>query len=363
MLTKREKEILEIIKYDPLISQEELASMLSISRSGVATHIHNLTRKGYIKGRGYVLKEPHFVSVVGGINMDIMGAPRKSLVINNSNPGTVKKTLGGAGRNIALNLTKLEIPNYFISVYGVDAYGSGFESDARKNDMNIDCCEKIPGAQTSTYMKIVDIETHESYSISDTTINDFITPNFISSYLDRINHSRYCIIDANLPQETIAYIFNEVQVPIVAKTVSVNKNEHLLQDLNKLFVLIATHAELDNLISIFNGKKDRVSMIHFLLDEGVKHIVLYSQTYGLDYYSFEERISINLEDIPSDNNTGTNAAITSVIVWGCLNNLSWKYIIQLCYAAIKVTQLVPESVNIDLSLDQLFDVHDALFIE
>ena len=48
-MTERELEILEILKNDPLISQESLAQKLVITRSGVAAHIHNLMKKGYIK--------------------------------------------------------------------------------------------------------------------------------------------------------------------------------------------------------------------------------------------------------------------------------------------------------------------------
>ena len=45
-MTEREVEIFEILKNNPLISQDELAEQLMISRSGVATHIHNLMKKG-----------------------------------------------------------------------------------------------------------------------------------------------------------------------------------------------------------------------------------------------------------------------------------------------------------------------------
>ena len=65
-MTEREVEIFEILKNNPLISQDELAEQLMISRSGVATHIHNLMKKGYIKGKGYIINQDNFVSVIGG---------------------------------------------------------------------------------------------------------------------------------------------------------------------------------------------------------------------------------------------------------------------------------------------------------
>ncbi len=55
MITARERELLEWIEQDPLISQQELAARVNITRSSVAVHISNLTKKGFIKGRGYIL--------------------------------------------------------------------------------------------------------------------------------------------------------------------------------------------------------------------------------------------------------------------------------------------------------------------
>lgn len=114
-----------------------------ISRSGAATHIHNLMKKGYIKGKGYIINQDNFVSVIGGNNLDILGIPNDRLITNNSNSGKIYYSLGGAGRNIALALTKLNVQNYFISVYGKDLNGEKFILDCRENNMDISCCEKL----------------------------------------------------------------------------------------------------------------------------------------------------------------------------------------------------------------------------
>ena len=90
-----------------MISQQELADKAGITRSSVAVHISNLMKKGYISGKG--LYHPHrpYVTVVGGVNMDIGGHPAAPLVMQDSNPGTVGMSLGGVGRNIAHNLSLL----------------------------------------------------------------------------------------------------------------------------------------------------------------------------------------------------------------------------------------------------------------
>ncbi len=64
-LTSREKEILDLLKKEPLISQEEMAQRFGITRSSVAVHISNLMKKGVILGKGYVLNEAVSVVVLG----------------------------------------------------------------------------------------------------------------------------------------------------------------------------------------------------------------------------------------------------------------------------------------------------------
>lgn len=74
-LTLREREIFEILKKEPLISQDELARRFGITRSSIAVHISNLMKKGVILGKGYVINESTSVVVLGEscINIDVQG--------------------------------------------------------------------------------------------------------------------------------------------------------------------------------------------------------------------------------------------------------------------------------------------------
>ena len=106
-MTQRERQILRLIEADPMISQQQIADELGITRSSAAVHISNLIKKGHIAGKGYVLRTGSYAVVVGGVNVDIGGIAFSPLVAADSNPGTVKISLGGVGRNIAHNLSLL----------------------------------------------------------------------------------------------------------------------------------------------------------------------------------------------------------------------------------------------------------------
>ena len=63
-MTQRERQILQLIEADPMISQQEIADRLGITRSSAAVHISNLMKKGCIAGKGYVLRSGSYAAVL-----------------------------------------------------------------------------------------------------------------------------------------------------------------------------------------------------------------------------------------------------------------------------------------------------------
>ena len=69
-LTAREQEIFDVLTKEPLISQEDLARRLGISRSSAAVHISNLMKKVLYWVKVTFLKQAS-VAVVGDIYLHI----------------------------------------------------------------------------------------------------------------------------------------------------------------------------------------------------------------------------------------------------------------------------------------------------
>ena len=93
-MTQRERQILALIAANPMISQQELADTLNITRSSVAVHISNLLKKGYIAGKGYDLN----VDIVAHEDMK-----RANLIFNNQEViNVVAQVMPNADQNDAL---------------------------------------------------------------------------------------------------------------------------------------------------------------------------------------------------------------------------------------------------------------------
>ncbi|KKM10932.1 hypothetical protein SY88_11235 [Clostridiales bacterium PH28_bin88] len=100
-LTEREKEILSLLRQDPMISQEELANRLNISRSATAVHISNIIKKGAILGRGYVFGEDPGIVVVGTTELTIAASTMEDPLDTGLPEGSITVSCGGAGFHLA----------------------------------------------------------------------------------------------------------------------------------------------------------------------------------------------------------------------------------------------------------------------
>lgn len=166
-MTQRERQVLQLIESDPLISQQDIAKKLGITRSSVAVHISNLTKKGCIAGRGYVLRSGSYAVVVGGVNVDIGGRSFAPLVAADSNPGTVSISLGGVGRNIAHNLALLGADVHLLSAYGDDVNGERVAASCSELGIDLSHALRVAGGTTSTYLYLTDEHGEMALAVSD----------------------------------------------------------------------------------------------------------------------------------------------------------------------------------------------------
>ena len=66
------------------------------------------------------MPENDYVVIIGSANMDVAGYSNVSLNYADSNPGKIKYTPGGVGRNIAQNIALLNKTAWLLSVVGDD---------------------------------------------------------------------------------------------------------------------------------------------------------------------------------------------------------------------------------------------------
>ena len=200
-MTQREQQILRLIEADPMISQQTLAEALGITRSSVAVHISNLIKKGYIAGKGYVVRPGSYAVVVGGVNMDIGGRSFGPIVEADSNPGTISVSLGGVGRNIAHNLALLGADVRMLTALGGDLYGQRILSSCAELGIDVSQALRVSELPTSTYLYIASAEGEMALALSDMAICDRITPEYLAAHLTMLHNSRAVVLRSCVHQK------------------------------------------------------------------------------------------------------------------------------------------------------------------
>ncbi len=208
-MTEREREILKRIENDPTIGQRELAEAMGLKRSSVAVHISNLMKKGIIRGRGYLIGRRTDVAVIGGANMDLVGRSTRAFLPGDSNPGSVRMSLGGVGRNIAENLALLGHSVGFVSATGEDANGDRIRRHFVDLGVRIEDCLVLEGQATSVYLAMTDDRGELVGAINDMGAIERLTPAYLESHGDTLEAADAWVIDANLPARTIDYLVGE----------------------------------------------------------------------------------------------------------------------------------------------------------
>ena len=276
-MNNREKEILAILRRNPLIQQNEIADMLQISRSRVAAHIMDLMRKGRIKGKGYILTEQEYCVVVGTINMDIRGMADIRYPQAASHPGTIHCSAGGVGRNIAHNLALLGRDVHLLSVIGDDFYGEMLLEETRRAGVNVSGCVRLHGQSTSTYLAIANRDDQTVLAINDTHLLEQLTPQLLNGSRDLLRHAGVVLADCNLTAEALEWVFTLAdEIPVFVDTVSEFKAGKIKHWLAHIHTLKPTLPELEILWGqAITSDADRNAAVNALHQQGVQQLFVY----------------------------------------------------------------------------------------
>lgn len=345
-MTQRERELLNWIAENPLISQQELADKAGITRSSVAVHISNLMKKGYIAGKGYVLRGTSYVAVVGGVNMDIGARSAARLVARDSNPGKVRMSLGGVGRNIAHNLALLGSDVRMLTAFGDDLYAQKIAASCGELGIDIAQSLVVPGAATSTYLFIAGDDGDMALAVSDMDIYEHITPARLQSRRTLLDNAQVIVVDTNIPAESIRWLCENVKVPIFADPVSTAKAEKLRPVLGRLHTLKPNCIEAELLSGVtITDDASLARAAQVLLDTGLHRVFI--SLGGDGVYAADHNRALRMPCLPAhmQNATGAGDSFMAALAWAYLEGNDLERTARLAQAAAAIAIEGVETIN------------------
>ena len=346
---------MQLIEADPMISQQDLADKLGIARSSVAVHISNLMKKGYIAGKGYVLRSGTYATVVGGVNIDIGGKGFSPLVDRDSNPGRVTMSLGGVGRNIAHNMSLLGLEVRMLTAIGDDLHAQQVAASCSELGIDITHALQVPGGATSTYLYLAGPDGDMALAVSDMGIYEALTPAYFARHLGFLNGAALVVADANLPQEALDYLAHHCTAPLFADPVSTAKAVKLKPVLGKLHTLKPNRIEAELLSGVeITDDTSLRRAADVLLSTGLHRVFISLGADGV-FAADHTGNQVQLPPLPGTmvNTTGCGDAFMAAITWAYLQGTDLTDAVKAGLAASVIAMESAETINPAMSEDAL----------
>ena len=188
------------------------------------------------------------VVVVGGANVDVKARTTSALVPGTSNPGTVVRSPGGVGRNVAENLARLGTRVALLSTVGSDPDGDWLLQETAL--AGVDVSPVLRGGATGRYVAVLDHGGDLAVAVSDMAATDALVPEVLDH--DLLRAASLVVLDGNLPAPTIDAVL-ALGVRVVIDPVSVPKAARiapLLDPGRPVFAITPNEAELAALGSV-----------------------------------------------------------------------------------------------------------------
>jgi pseudouridine kinase len=296
-----------------------------------------------------------FVSVIGGLNIDLQGSSVNPLVFNDSNPGEIVMSAGGVGRNIAENISKLNINSKILSYVGNDALGDFVVNKSSLSGVDTSFIKKHSHLPTSQYLSVLDDNNDMLVSISDMRIIEEMTIQDINKWNLTIEQSSAIVVDTNIPIPVIEYLTDKYSnIPLFLDPVSFAKTSKILKLIGKFHTVKPNRLETE----LISGVKitDNDSMLKaakIIFDMGCKQIFITLGEDGVFYYDGENFGQYLHKGVNMISANGAGDAFTAGVVYGFLKLNGIKETAEFASAAAVIALRSANTISDDLSEERV----------
>jgi pseudouridine kinase len=169
------------------------------------------------------------ICVIGGANIDITGKAAYIFSEGDSNPGTVRLSLGGVGRNIAHNLSLLGNEVHLLTIFGGGELGRMVKDSCTFLGINTEGCGT--SGENSCFLSMLSSDGEMIGGISDMKAIGDLTAEWLMEREQYFNSADAVVADANLSAETLAYLIDNCTPPLYIDAVSGIKSQRVKEAL------------------------------------------------------------------------------------------------------------------------------------
>lgn len=267
------------------------------------------------------------VAVIGGMNFDINGKI-PNIIWKDSNPGIIRTSIGGVGRNIAENLARLDVSVSLFSFIGDDAFGDAVYQHTKNAGVVMDYVERLPHIRTGVYFSLSDDEDMV-VALNDTAATEQMDVPWATRVLGAIQEHDMVFLDAGLIKETIDYIAYHCKDKIIMMdSVSVSKARRIVDAIPYCHTLKPNVYELHELTHLPTETEEQIiKAAATLVARGCKEVIVTRGSKPLLKITETETLSVPVPASHTVNLTGAGDAFLAAYAAGLLhqatNPLAW----------------------------------------
>lgn len=312
-----------------------------------------------ITGKVISLREQNEVLVIGSATYDICGRLSVDTVPGDSNPGMIRGSCGGVGRNIAENMARLGISVSLLSTFGDDSFSAILMDSCRKCGIDYSRSYFSKNYSSNAYLSVIDKKGELLIAASDHALFESFPLEVLGSNAEYIGSFPYVFLDANLTEALLQESAGYARGKIFADAVSVAKSVRLKSILNRIDTLKVNRAELSAISGMPAGTEKEVKIAcESLINHGIRRIFV---TMGMDGSGcFDVSGFTAFPAFPAQvvNVTGAGDAFAAAVVYASIHGYSGKDALQLCTAASHIALESPFAVNENMSEEFLLKVYN-----
>ncbi len=294
------------------------------------------------------------IAIIGGINIDIEGAPFKTIKYHDSNPGKIRLSYGGVGRNIAENLARLGGDCAMISVVGDEPMSRGTVDYLKDLGVDVSHIRVIKGETPSMYLSILDEKGDMSVAVSDMGIIDHIDPEYISSIRNYLEQASAIALDGNLTEELLDHATQILRGnKLFYDPVSANKGVRVRNFAGRFFAVKPNKIEAEAILDMkIKDEEDVREAGRRFMELGVSQVFI---TLGEDGVFYIERGDEGFirpgENMVIKSATGAGDSFSACILLGISMGMNAHAIAEMGMAASRITLESANAVNENLSME------------
>jgi pseudouridine kinase len=284
------------------------------------------------------------ITVVGGANTDIIGLPAGRFALRDSNPGHVRVSPGGVGRNIAENLARLGADVRLVTSFGSDIEARALDQECRRAGIDTSYSLVAEGSPGSRYLAVLDAGGDLAAAVSDMRALAALTPDALDPAA--FEGAAAVVLDTNLRASTIARAAELADSALlVLDPVSTAKAPHARPILGRLAALKANLREAEEL----SGGAGPEGAATRLLEAGVARVFVTMGPDGVWCADGHESFVLPAPRATVVNVTGAGDAFTAGVAWGLATGASLRETAEAASAlaaiALESERTVSESIS------------------